>query len=97
MHSIAMDLGRWTTATTYGQIALAGYNKYYGQRAHLVAALLLRLVVLFVYSFVSFIGRELGRLLFLYLYIYLPCLHLLVCYASVQYIYLIIIYNIPML
>ena len=49
MHSIAMDQGRWTTATTYGQIALAGYKKYYGQRAHLVAALLVRLVVHFLF------------------------------------------------
>ena len=42
VHSIAMDQGRWTTATTYGEIALTGYKKYYGQRAGLVAALLVR-------------------------------------------------------
>ena len=48
MHSIAMDQGRWTTATTYGEIALTGYKKYYGQRAGLVAALLVRLVVHFL-------------------------------------------------
>ena len=48
MQSIAMDQGRWTTATTYGEIALTGYKKYYGQRAGLVAALLVRLVVHFL-------------------------------------------------
>ena len=40
-----MDQGRWTTATTYGEIALIGYKKYYGQKAGLVAALLVWYVV----------------------------------------------------
>ena len=40
-----MDQGRWSTATTCGEIALAGFKKYYGERAGLVAALLVRLVL----------------------------------------------------
>jgi hypothetical protein len=44
MHLIAMDKCRWSTATTYGEIALAGFKKYYGERAMLVADLLVRLV-----------------------------------------------------
>ena len=42
-----MDNSRWSTATTYGEIALAGFKKYYGERAMLVADLLVRLVTLF--------------------------------------------------
>ena len=43
VHSLAMDQARWTAATTYGEIALTGYKKYYGERHGLVAALLVRL------------------------------------------------------
>ena len=46
MHLIAMDKRRWSTATTYGEIALAGFKKYYGETAMLVADLLVRLVSL---------------------------------------------------
>ena len=45
VHSLAMDQARWIAATTYGEIALTGYKKYYGERNGLVAALLVRLVV----------------------------------------------------
>jgi len=43
VHSIAMDRGQWTKATTTGEIALTGFKKYYGERAALTAALLVRL------------------------------------------------------
>ena len=46
MHLISMDKSRWSTAATYGEIALAGFKKYYGEKAMLVADLLVRLVCL---------------------------------------------------
>ena len=42
MHLLGMDQGRWEIATTYGQVALAGFRKYYGEGAMLVADLLVR-------------------------------------------------------
>ena len=48
MHLIAMDKSHWSTATTYGEIALAGFKKYYGEKAMLVADLLVRYVSLYI-------------------------------------------------
>ena len=48
MHLIAMDKCRWSAATTYGEIALAGFKKYYGEKAMLVADLLVRLVSIYI-------------------------------------------------
>ena len=42
VHSIAMEQGQWTRAATTGEIALSGFKKYYGERAGLVAVLLVR-------------------------------------------------------
>ena len=42
MHLLAMDQSRWDTATKYGQVALAGFSKYYGKGAMLVGDLLVR-------------------------------------------------------
>ena len=42
VHLLGMEQSRWTVATTYGEIALAGFKKYYGLRAMLVADLLVR-------------------------------------------------------
>ena len=42
MHLIAMEKHRWKDATQYGDIALAGFKKYYGKSAMLVADLLVR-------------------------------------------------------
>ena len=42
VHSLAMQKRRWGTATMYGEIALVGFRKYYGEKACLVAALLVR-------------------------------------------------------
>ena len=44
-----MEKGSWDKATTYGEIALAGFRRYYGHRAGLVAALLVRLVTTYCY------------------------------------------------
>ena len=43
VHSLAMEQGRWNKAASSGEIALAGFKKYYGERAGLVAALLVRI------------------------------------------------------
>ena len=48
MHLISMDNNRWSTAATYGEIALAGFKKYYGEWAMLVADLLVRLVGMYI-------------------------------------------------
>ena len=48
MHLIAMDKKHWSTAATYGEIALAGFKKYYGEKAMLVADLLVRYVTLYI-------------------------------------------------